>query len=100
VVGKPGVGGLGEAVAAGLPDGGAAAGVFVVGGDVADAGVQSSGVVLVLDDDELGAQDGGVGDRQQVGPFPFGGAVERFDPGLVGRGRGAPEMLGRWRPWP
>ena len=41
-------------------DRGAAAFVLVVGGDVADPGVQADRVVLDADDRELGAQDGGV----------------------------------------
>ncbi len=40
------VSGLLEALAAGFTDGVAAAVVFVVGGDVADAGVQAHGIVL------------------------------------------------------
>jgi hypothetical protein len=67
--GQGGVGGPFEAVAAGLTDGRAAAGVFVLGGDVPDPGVQPAGVVLGPDHIEFGAENGGVGDRQQEGPF-------------------------------
>ena len=62
-----------EAGFAGLADGFAAAGVFVVGGDVADTGVQPDGVGVGLDDGQLGPQGGGVGDRQQVWPLGLDG---------------------------
>src|SRR5688572_15866455 len=45
--------GAGEPNAAGVADRGPAAGVFVLGGDVADAGVQPDAVVAVADGDEL-----------------------------------------------
>ena len=63
VVGKPALRGVVEALAAGGADGLAPALVFIVGGHVADAGVQADGVVLDLDAVELGPQDGRVGDR-------------------------------------
>jgi len=49
-----------EACLAGFADGFSAAVVFVVGGDVADAGVQPDGVVVDSGDGELGAQGGRV----------------------------------------
>ena len=55
MVGDPQPAGAVQAGAAGLADRGPAAFVFVVGGDVADAGVQALRVVLVADDGELGA---------------------------------------------
>ena len=58
--------GLFEACLAGLADGFSAAVVFVVGGDVADAGVQPDGVVVDPGDGELGAQGGRVADREQI----------------------------------
>jgi hypothetical protein len=72
---------------------GAAALVLVVGGDVADAGVQADGVVLDADDGEFGAQDGGVADRVQVRPVGLDVAAEALDPGLVGRGARSAEVL-------
>src|SRR4051812_306863 len=64
-----------------------------VGGDVADALVEPDRVVVHLDEVELGAQDGGVGDCEQVWPLDLDGPVQRLDPGLVGRGRGPAEVL-------
>ena len=46
--------GLVESVSAGLPDGVAAAFVFVVGCDVADAFVEPDGVVVLTDHVEFG----------------------------------------------
>ena len=43
--------------------------VLVVGRDVADPGVKTHAVVVVPDDAELGAKNGGVGDGCQVGPL-------------------------------
>ena len=94
VVGKATCSGLVEPLSSGGADGLAAAGVLVRGGDVADAGVQPHGVVLGAHELELGAEHRGVGDRQQVRAFALDGAVERLDPGLVGRGGGAAEVLG------
>ncbi len=83
-----------HAVAAGLADCLAAAFVFVVRGDVADSLVEPDRVVLDPDGVELGAQDGRVFDREQVRPLALDGAVQRFDPGLVGGGGRAAEVLG------
>ncbi len=73
--------GGGEAVAAGLADRFAAAFVFVVGGDVADAFVEPDRVVVGSGPFELGGEDGGVGDVEQVGPLGFDVAPEGLDPG-------------------
>ena len=79
----------GESVTAGLADGVSAAVVFVVGGDVADAGVQPDGVVLDPDAVEFGGKVAGVTDLLQVRPVAFDMPEQRLDPGLVGRGAGA-----------
>ena len=62
MVSEPCGAGSGEAVAAGLSDCLAAAGVFVVGCDVADAGVEAPAVVVGSDDIELGGEHRGVAD--------------------------------------
>jgi hypothetical protein len=85
VPGKAVESGLFEAGLAGLADGLSSSGVFVVGGDVADAGVQPDRVVVLADDGELGAQGGRVGDREQVRVLGLEVPVEGLDPGLVGR---------------
>lgn len=92
--------GSGQAVSAGLADRGSAAGVFVVGGGVTDGGVQPRGVVVLARDLQLGPQDRRFGDRIQVRPLALGGAVEGLDPGLGGRGGGAPASAGRSRRGP
>ena len=73
------------------PDCWAASFVLVVGGDVADAGVQPAGVVVHLDDGQLGSEDGGVGDGHQVRVVVLDGLVQRLDPGLIGRCRDLPK---------
>src|SRR5215210_5090850 len=65
-------------------DGLAAAFVFVVGGDVADAGVQPDRVVVAAGDAQLGPQGRRVADREQVRVLAFEVPVEALDPGLVG----------------
>lgn len=92
--GNAGVAGGCEAGSACFSDGLASAVVLVVGGDVADALVQSHGVVVLLSDVEFAAQDRGVIDGVQVGVFAFEVAEERLDPGLVVGGAGAAEVLG------
>jgi len=75
--------------------------VFVVGGDVADPGVQAQGVVAVLDEGELGLEYAGVGDLLQVRVLGLGVAEEGLDPGLVGGGAGlavSRDWCGGWRP--
>ncbi|HEX5365405.1 MAG TPA: hypothetical protein VFW63_01920 [Acidimicrobiales bacterium] len=66
MVGTAGLIGGGEAVAAGLADAFAAAFVFVVGGDIADALVQPNRVVRGPHAFELGGEDLGVVDVEQV----------------------------------
>ena len=83
VVSKTTLVGLVQALAAGGADGLAPALVFIVGGHVADAGVQADGVVLDLDPVELDAEHGRVCDRQQVGPLGLQGAVQCLASGIV-----------------
>jgi hypothetical protein len=56
---------------AGLGDLGAAAAVLVVGGDIADPGVQPDGVVVGADHLQFGAELVGVADAFQVGHSPL-----------------------------
>ena len=91
MVGDAGESGSGEAVSAGLADGVASAFVFVVGGDVAQGGVQTAAVVVVFGEVELGSQLRWVADLLEVGPFGLDVAEEGLDPGLVGGGAGPPE---------
>ena len=77
-----------------LSDGVASAGVLVVGGDVADAGVEADGVVVAACSAQFGVEHRGVADAFEVGPFGFGVPEQRFDPGLVGGGAGPSEALG------
>lgn len=72
----------------------AAAGVFVVGDDVADAVVEAHGVVVAACSAQLGVEHGGVADLFEVGPFGLDVPEQRFDPGLVGGGAGPSEALG------
>ena len=64
VSGKSSEAGLFQAVLTGLPDGLAAALVFVIGGDIADALVEPDPVVLRPHDGQLGAEGGRILDRQ------------------------------------
>ena len=80
-----------EAVLAGLADALCSALVFVVGGDVAEGGVQAAGVVVVSGVVELCSQRVGVGDLLEVGPFGFDVAEQGLDPCLVSRGAGPAE---------
>ena len=91
MVGDAGEAGPFEAVLAGLADGVASALVFVVGGDVAEGGVQAAGVVVVSGVVEFGSQHVGVGDLFEVGPFGFDVAEQGLDPCLVCGGAGAAE---------
>jgi FtsP/CotA-like multicopper oxidase with cupredoxin domain len=104
VVGQALLAGPGEAGAARLADGGPAALVLVVGGDVADAGVQPQVVVLLAHGLQLARQVGRVGEPAQVRPLVLDMAEQRLDVGLVGRRagtavrtRGAMEMEGMLR---
>jgi hypothetical protein len=58
-----------KALAAGLADLGAAAAVLVVGGDIADAGVQPDGVVVGADHLQFSAELVGVADAFQDAPI-------------------------------
>ena len=70
----------GDAVAA---DRRPAAVMLIVGGDVADRGVQANGVVLGPDAGELGVERGGVGDAGQVRPVALQMGEEALDVRLV-----------------
>src|SRR5213594_1375254 len=82
-----------ESLAAGLADLGAAAAVLVVGGDVADAGVEPDGVVVAADHLQFSAELIGVTDAFQLGPLALDVPEEALDRGLVGRGVRAAEVL-------
>jgi hypothetical protein len=83
-----------QSVAAVLADGLASSFVFVVGGDVADRGMQPDRVVLGADPGEFGVEFAGVGDPLQVRVLSFHVPEQRLDPGLIGGGMRAPEALG------
>jgi len=87
----PGLAGGEQAVASGLAQGVAAAMVLVVGGDVADAGVQPDGVVLLADRVQLQCQLGGVVDLLQVRPVGLDVPEQTLVPGLVGGVPGRPK---------
>lgn len=65
-------------------DGRPASSVFVVGGHIADAGMEADPVVSGPDDGQLVARYGRVGDRFEVRVLGFEVPVEAFDPGLFG----------------
>src|SRR5512144_2698638 len=94
VPGEPAEPGGFEPGLAGLADGFASPVVFVVGADVADAGMEPDPVVVRPDDLQLGAEGGRVADGEQVRVLGLEVPVEAFHPGLVGRGAGASEVLG------
>jgi hypothetical protein len=94
VPGKPAEPGLFQAGLASLADGLTSSFVFVVGGDVAEAGVRPDPVVMGPGDGELGAQGGRVADGEQVRVLGLEVPVEALDPGLVGGGVRAAEVLG------
>jgi len=85
--------GLLEAGFACLADRRAAALVLVVGGDVADAGVQPDAVVLLVDQCELGAEGRRVADLGKVGPlgldsaltWPNSDSIHAWSVGVPGR---------------
>ncbi len=91
--------GVGDALQPGLLESGlacladrwAAAGVLVVGCDVADAGVQPHAVVALLDDGELGSEDRRVADLGQVGHSALTWPNSDPGPGLVGGVPGRPK---------
>ena len=72
----------------------ASAGVLVVGGDVADGGVQAGLVVVAAGALELGVERGRVADRFEVGVLGFEVPEEALDPGLVCGGAGTSVALG------
>ena len=55
--------------------------------------MESGGAVAGADTFEFGAEHSRVDDGEQVGVLGFDVAPERFDPGLVGRGGRASEVL-------
>ena len=69
MVGDASLAGSGGAVASGGSDGVSCAAVFLVGGDVADAGVSSDGVVALSLRLEFGAEHVDVVDQFEVGLF-------------------------------
>ena len=81
--------GLGESVSSSAADGGSLSLVFLVGGDVADAGVEPDRVAVGSLDVELGAEHVDVFDEFEVGVLGFEVTEQRLDPGLV-----------RWGGWP
>ena len=83
-----------QALGARLADGVASSGVFVVGGDISDAGVEADGVVVAAGASQLGFEGGRVVDRFEVGVLGFDVPEEALDPGLVSRGAGSSEALG------
>ena len=89
MVGDASFSGSGESFLSGGADGGSFAAVFLIRGDVADAGVESHSVVLGPSDLELGSEHGDVTDQVEVGEFSLEVPEERFDPGLVGGGAGS-----------
>lgn len=86
--------GLPEALDACLSDGVAAAFVFVVWGDVADALMQADAVVVVADPGEFDFEHGGIGDRLEVWPFVLDVTEQGLDPGLIGGGVWSAVVLG------
>jgi len=79
-----------KSLAAGLADLGAVAAVRIVGGEVADPGVQPNGVVVGADHLQFSAELVGVTDLLQVGPLALDVAEEALDRawsvGVCGRG--------------
>ena len=69
IVGDALVTGSGEAVASCGSHGVSLAAVFLVGGDVADAGVEADRVVVLSSDLQLSTQDVDVVDQLEVGLF-------------------------------
>ena len=94
MVGKPGLPGSFQAGLAVLPDLLTTAGVFVVRGHISHAGVQPDRIPVNLQMIKLGPQDGGFGDLQQVRELGLQVPEECFDPCLIGRCAGSPEMHG------
>src|SRR6266700_179439 len=95
MIGKPPLPGSGEACDAGPADRFAPSGVLVVGGDVADPGVEAHVVVVLADPLELSPQHARVPDLLQVGPLRLHMPEQRLDPGLVSR-TSRPASARRW----
>ena len=76
--------GLLESVLACLADLVALPGVFVVGGEIADAFVEPHRVVVEPDAFEFTAETGGIVERFEVGVFAFDVVEQRLDPGQLG----------------
>jgi hypothetical protein len=85
VPGKPAKAGLFESCFAGLADGLASSFVFVVRGDVSDAGVEPDPVVARPRDLQFGAQGGGLADGERVRVLALEVPVEALDPGPIPR---------------
>ena len=92
VVGKPGAPGSFQTRLAAFADLLTTAAVFSVRGHVSHARVQPDGIPVNLKMIKLGAQNGGFGDLEQVRELGLEMPEECFDPGLVGRCAGSPEM--------
>ncbi len=69
--------------------------MFLVWGDVSDAGMESHLVVVGTADVEFGAEDVDVFDQVEVGEFSFEMSEERFDPSLVGGSAGSSVVGGQ-----
>ena len=91
--GSAGLVGVGESVTTILADVVASACVLIVGRDIPDSFVETHSVVVDADPFKFSSEDPGVGDSGEVRVFTFDVAPQRFDPGLIGRGCGTPEML-------
>ncbi len=80
-----------EALEACLTDLFAVAGVFVVGGDVANAGVQPGPDVDPADASQLGVEDSRVGELFEVRPLPLTcpkrDSIQAWSVGVCGRPR-------------
>ena len=83
--GKPALAGLFEPGLSCFANGFSSTFVFVVGGDVSDAGVQANGIPVRPYDGEFGAQGCRVGDRAQVRVLGLEVAIEALDPRLISR---------------
>ncbi len=69
--------------------------MFLVWGDVSDAGMESHLVVVGTADVEFGAEDVDVFDQVEVGELSFEMPEERFDPSLVGGSAGSSVVGGQ-----
>src|SRR5438046_10533925 len=88
-----------ESGLAGLADRRPATLVLVVGGDIADPGVQPHPVVALPHQGALGAHGRRVADRVQMRPFGLDVPERRLDPGPAGRGAPTAERrMGRAEP--